>query len=222
MSFIDGEAYNNRLIPIARSDKIPDRSIPVECITYDLWESMRACDRKLADEILQPVFTFMKAQTDSMRKDVNGLAPYLQYREADVGKALLSALMRFVMKLELTPQELENLEPIDRNCAKHISVVNDIYSWEKELRKSKSSKEEGATLCSSVKVMAFECNVGAEAAKRILWTMCREWESVHLELAEKVAPFGPRMAQYCEGLGYQMSGNELWSRTTMRYHSHGA
>ena len=87
MSFEEGQAYNDRLIPLARGSALPNRSVPVEYITYDLWENMRACDEKLANEILQPVFTFMKAQTDSTRKDINGLALYLQYREADVGKA---------------------------------------------------------------------------------------------------------------------------------------
>lgn len=87
MSFEEGKAYNNRLIPLARGRALPDRSVPVEYITYDLWENMRECDEKLTNEMLQPGFTFMKAQTDSTRKDINGLALYLQYREADVGKA---------------------------------------------------------------------------------------------------------------------------------------
>ncbi len=73
MSFSEGEAYNNRLIPTAQGNTLPNRGIPVECVTYDLWEGMRACDRSLADEILQTVFTFMKAQTDSKRKDLNGI-----------------------------------------------------------------------------------------------------------------------------------------------------
>lgn len=54
---------------------------------YDLWEEMRAHDRKLADEILEPTFTFMKAQTDSSRLSINELGEYLEYREKDVGKA---------------------------------------------------------------------------------------------------------------------------------------
>ena len=87
MSFEAGSAYNENLIPISRGDVLPDRSIPVEYITYDLWESMRACDRKLADEILEPVFTFMRAQTDRTRVGIKELGPYLQYRERDVGKA---------------------------------------------------------------------------------------------------------------------------------------
>lgn len=87
MSFESGKAYNEKLMPISRGDLLPDRTVPVECITYDLWESMRAHDRKLADEILEPVFTFMRAQTDSQRKEAMELGQYLEYRERDVGKA---------------------------------------------------------------------------------------------------------------------------------------
>ena len=86
MSFEEGSAYNEKLIPISRGDVLPDRSVPVEYITYDLWESMRQCDRKLADEILEPVFVFMRAQTDRTRVGIKELGPYLQYREKDVGK----------------------------------------------------------------------------------------------------------------------------------------
>lgn len=87
MSLDDGSSYNERLIPIARGDESPDREIPVEWITYDLWESMRACDRELADQVLEPTFTFMRAQTDKARLTVRGMGPYLVYRERDVGKA---------------------------------------------------------------------------------------------------------------------------------------
>ena len=87
MSFEAGKAYNEKLMPISRGDLLPDRAVPVEYITYDLWESMRAHDRKLADEILDPVFTFMRAQTDPQRKETMELGQYLEYRERDVGKA---------------------------------------------------------------------------------------------------------------------------------------
>ena len=125
--------------------------------------------------------------------------------------------MQFVMKLTLTPEEHGSLESIETNCAKHISVVNDIYSWGKELRQSKASGKEGSILCSSVKIVADECNVEPDASKRILWTMCREWERTHLKLVEQTKDSGQHMVLYCKGLGYQMSGNELWSRSTKRY-----
>ncbi|KAF9634872.1 hypothetical protein BFW01_g5767 [Lasiodiplodia theobromae] len=87
MSFEEGKAYNERLMPISRGDVKPDPNVPVEWITYDLWESMRAHDRHLADEILEPVFTFMRAQTDPRRQHITRLGDYLEYRERDVGKA---------------------------------------------------------------------------------------------------------------------------------------
>jgi aristolochene synthase len=87
MSLEDGKAYNEKLMPITRGEALPDRNIPVEWITYDLWESMRAHDRAMADDIQEPVFTFMRAQTDSKRLEKMGLGTYLEYREADVGKA---------------------------------------------------------------------------------------------------------------------------------------
>jgi aristolochene synthase len=87
MSFDEGSAYNEKLIPISRGDVLPDRSIPVEYIIYDLWESMRAHDKAMADDILEPVFVFMRAQTDKSRATPMGLGPYFDYREKDVGKA---------------------------------------------------------------------------------------------------------------------------------------
>ncbi|MCJ1258244.1 carbonyl reductase (NADPH-dependent) ari1 [Lignoscripta atroalba] len=220
MSFEEGSAYNEHLIPISRGHVLPDRSVPVEYITYDLWESMRACDKDLADAILEPVFTFMRAQTDPVRKDVADLGPYLEYRERDVGKALLSALMRFVMGLHVAPAELDSVVALERNCSKHISVVNDIYSWEKELIASKTGHAEGSALCSGVLIMANEAKLSIEGSKRVLWQMCREWEQAHVDLVAETKAAGNAhtdLEEYMKGLEYQMSGNELWSQSTKRY-----
>ena len=90
MSLADGSAYNENLIVIARGDRLPDRSKPVEWIMYDLWESMRAHDKELADCVLEPMFTFMRAQTDKARLVPMNLQEYFDYRERDVGKAYVN------------------------------------------------------------------------------------------------------------------------------------
>ncbi|KAI4142371.1 MAG: hypothetical protein L6R39_004965 [Caloplaca ligustica] len=223
MSLEEGKAYNERLIPISRGDVLPDRSEPAEFILYDLWESMRAHDKHLADEILEPVFTFMRAQTDPARTDgsVRELGRYLEYREKDVGKALLAALMRYSMALHVTPDELESVDEIERNVSKHLSVVNDIFSWEKEVLASQTGHKEGSVLCSSIKVMASEAEIETAAAKRVLWSMCREWERRHSELEAEYKKRKPAPSEavltYIKGLEYQISGNEQWSETTKRY-----
>ncbi|KAF2740904.1 terpenoid synthase [Polyplosphaeria fusca] len=67
--------------------KTADSSTPAEYILHDLWEEMRHQDHVLADNILEPTFTFMRAQTDRARIGMQGLGKHLSYREKDVGKA---------------------------------------------------------------------------------------------------------------------------------------
>jgi len=127
--------------------------------------------------------------------------------------------MRFSMGLHVTPQELELSKPVEMNCSKHISVINDIFSYEKEVLSAKEGHEEGGFLCSSVPIMASENGVDVVESKRILLAMCREWEVSHNELGKdlEAKKQSPALSAYCKGLEYQMSGNELWSRTTRRY-----
>ncbi|ROW10603.1 hypothetical protein VMCG_01901 [Cytospora schulzeri] len=219
MSLEEGRAYNEKLMPLFRGTIQPDRSVPVEYIGYDLWESMRAHDREMADEILEPVFTFMRAQTDPTRLTKVELGRYLEYREADVGKALLGALMRFSMALAVPPADLELARPVDQNCSKHLSIVNDIWSYEKEVLAAATLHEEGGALCTAVAILAKEAEIRTDAAKRVLYYLCREWEHEHQDLVARVLEQKdtPVLRAYMQGLELQMSGNELWSRTTLRY-----
>lgn len=117
--------------------------------------------------------------------------------------------------------ELASMKALEANCSKQLSVVNDIYSFEKEERASRTGHKEGAYLCSAVKILAEETNLGITATKRVLWAMVREWERTHDQIvAEKLqAPQGcSEFAKlYMKGLEHQMSGNEQWSKTTLRY-----
>lgn len=128
--------------------------------------------------------------------------------------------MRFAMDLHLTADELLAMKPVEQNCSKHMSIVNDICSWERELRQSRSTSEEGARLCNGVQILSASLGLDVEATKACLWTMVREWEAKHERLCSVpfVSPDISKEAMlYLKGLEYQMSGNELWSRTTPRY-----
>lgn len=127
--------------------------------------------------------------------------------------------MRYSMALRMNPDELIIARDVEKNCSKHISVINDIYSFEKELLTAKTAHEEGGALCSSVQLLATEADFSIQSAKRILFNMCREWEHRHQELVNglKIQHNNPTIDQYVKGLEYQMSGNEIWSKTTKRY-----
>ena len=130
--------------------------------------------------------------------------------------------MRFSMGLKIGKPELAIARPVEKNCSKHISVLNDICSYEKEVIAAKTGHKEGGALCSSVQILALEADIDVNAAKRILWSMCREWERCHEKLVaniekEKKQEASPALRVYMKGLEYQMSGNEQWSQSTLRY-----
>ncbi|KAK5092603.1 hypothetical protein LTR24_005065 [Lithohypha guttulata] len=218
MSVDDGIVYNDKLMRLARGDELPDRSVPVEYLMYDIWASMREHDKELADEVLEPAFVFMRAQVDKQRLKPMDLHTYFKYREQDVGKAFLSAIMRFSMGLRLSESEHDLARPVEENASKSISVINDICSYEKEVRVAAQGHEGGA-LCSSVPIMQSIADVDVDGAKRILWSMCREWEVRHVQLVQEIREKNKSaaLAAYMEGLEYQMAGNEVWSLETPRY-----
>lgn len=124
------------------------------------------------------------------------------------------------MQLTPTASELSSLKPLEENCSKHISIVNDIYSYKKEALAAQRGHEEGAFLCSAVKVLSSETALGIAATTRVLWSMVREWELIHDTMCEDLITEGissQSVRDYMRGLQYQMSGNEQWSRTTPRY-----
>jgi aristolochene synthase len=132
--------------------------------------------------------------------------------------------MKFSMGLHLSEFQQDLVRKLEQNCSRQISVVNDIYSFEKELKASLTRNDEGAVLCSSVKLVSDEAGMDTEAAKRVLWSMVREWERLHCILASDVLSVGAdqgeqeALGHYVKGLEFQMSGNELWSKNTPRYH----
>jgi aristolochene synthase len=136
--------------------------------------------------------------------------------------SLLSGIMRFCAGLYMTPEELELVKPVEENSMKHITFVNDVCSFEKEVLAAKSGFELGA-ICSSVPIIMDLCSVGEHEAKRIMWQMVRAWEAQHFELVNKILSKNSNLAliTYLRGLEHQMAGNELWSLLTPRYNRTG-
>jgi aristolochene synthase len=122
----------------------------------------------------------------------------------------------------MTPEELEFVKPAEENCMKHITFVNDICSFEKEVLTAQNGFQLGA-ICSSVPIVMDLCGVNEHEAKRIMWQMARGWEVRHFELTEEILNKNPSkaLATYLKGLEYQTAGNELWSILTPRYNRTG-
>lgn len=85
MSLEEGKKLYKRLIPIAMGKKLPNRSDPYEWITYDVWTSMRACDKELADHVLREALVCITAQVDSVRFACPDMGSLLRQRIKEGG-----------------------------------------------------------------------------------------------------------------------------------------
>ena len=90
MSLEEGKAFYKNLVPIAMGKKLPNRSDPYEWITYDTWTSMRACDKELADGVLQGALNCIMAQVDSQRLACPDMGSLLKQRIQEGGCPLVS------------------------------------------------------------------------------------------------------------------------------------
>ena len=135
----------------------------------------------------------------------------------------MTAIMRFCAGLYMTPEEQDLVKPLEDIAMKHITFVNDVCSFEKELLSAANGAELGA-ICSSVPIIMDLYGVSEYEAKRIMWQTVRAWEVRHFELVDEILRknSSPALRTYCKGIEYQTAGNERWSLLTPRYNRTGA
>ena len=136
--------------------------------------------------------------------------------------SFVAACVRYSSRLRVPTETLQSLERIHESYGKLGIIVNDIYSFDKELHLWNQTQKEGAKLLNIVNHMSIDAGVSYSTAKRILWVLCREWEIDHQEMVAKIVAgkggADPILKTYLKGLEYVLSGNEKWSETTERYH----
>lgn len=130
--------------------------------------------------------------------------------------------MRYAMDLKVTVEAMSTIPDVLESYSRLAMIVNDIYSFAKELRAWNTNRKEGAHILNMVMLQAKETGVSWEAAKRILWVLCREWELEHFAMIAKRESAAEGCDEYLKiymkALEYILGGNEEWSSYTQRYH----
>jgi len=128
------------------------------------------------------------------------------------------------MDLRLTPSTLASIHDIEISYSRLGIVVNDIHSFDKEVRAYAQNPTDTGKVLNMVAMQAQETGVSFASAKRVLWVLCREWEVLHLEMVKKRESDMDRgeedeaLKVYMKGLELILGGNEKWSEYTQRYH----
>jgi aristolochene synthase len=134
----------------------------------------------------------------------------------------MSGVMCFSMSLHVTPEELALLSDLEMNAMRHVTLVNDIASYEKEILAAGKGAAHGQ-LCSAVPIVITSFGIGEQSAMRIMWETSRELELEHLRLFEAATQqcVTKALESHVKGLEYQIAGNERWNLLTPRCNRSG-
>ena len=134
------------------------------------------------------------------------------------------------MDLNVSEANLEAIKDIEISYSNLGIIINDIYSFEKEVRAYSKGGMECSKVLNMVQMQALETGVSYASAKRLLWVLCREWELQHQEMVQRKeveldlhglegkGEANEDLRVYLKGLEHVLSGNERWSEYTERYH----
>lgn len=126
------------------------------------------------------------------------------------------------MDITVPDDERPWIEELEGNISAHWALVNDLFSWDKEILESRDvAGKMGATVFNAVSVHMEELNVDAESARSSLANMVRELERKHGDLVarrmDSGRPISPDVVRYVHCLENIAAANESWSRGTARY-----
>ncbi|KAL8675549.1 MAG: hypothetical protein Q9168_000061 [Polycauliona sp. 1 TL-2023] len=221
MSFAEGKALYKRLTPIALGKTLPNRNDPYEWMTYDTWKSLRDFDPELTEVVWEGALLCVTAQVDDARTRCPDLGSLLKHREKEAGIAFVAAVLQYAQALHVTAADTESISAIFTSYALLGVTVNDILSFDKELRALRLNPDaEGASILNMTQALSNDTELNYEASKRVLWVLCREWEVKHQRMVkERLAKkdVSKDLEDYLEGMEYVLGGNEWWSWRTERY-----
>ena len=134
----------------------------------------------------------------------------------------MSSVMCFSVGLHMKPEELALVQPLEMNVMRHITLLNDIASYEKEVLAAGKGFELGQ-LCSAVPIVMMACGLNELSAMRIMWEISRELEKEHFILLEEATKQNnsESVRLYAKELEFQAAGNERWNLLTPRYNRSG-
>lgn len=130
----------------------------------------------------------------------------------------MTGVMCFSMGLRVTPEDLALTKELEINAMRHITLVNDIASYEKEVLAAGKGAELGQ-LCSAVPIVMAACGLNEHSAMRVMWETSRELELQHFRLLEELRQQcdSETIRLFAQGVEYQIAGNERWNLLTPRY-----
>jgi aristolochene synthase len=170
--------------------------------------------------VLDTYMQMLACHCDPQRGASSTLRDYLVFREVDVGMPICMAILYWTENIALTPSDIEILKPLEHVANYHVSILNDIFSFEREWTAAQNLGQ-GAVLVNGVRILADEAVVSVSAAKTLCFALVRAWEAEFQRMAEEILvgaeKVDGRLVRAIAGIERRMTGAEAFSWRTTRY-----
>ncbi|KAI9727247.1 MAG: hypothetical protein M1828_006866 [Chrysothrix sp. TS-e1954] len=151
--------------------------------------------------------------------DFKTLDDYLPFRVVDAGCPWTMSLLCFSMDFALTKEEVSMTSTITNAAYNAWVLVNDYFSWEKELQNFKANGSKGE-IVSAIFLFMKWYSVDAKEGKRLLRAEIQAREQQYCWAKEDFLARGnltENTRYWLDLLDYVTAGNFAWSMTTARY-----
>ncbi|KAL4936253.1 isoprenoid synthase domain-containing protein [Aspergillus oleicola] len=220
------QAYNDQLQAFFSSNSEDDRQSTAaksQQMQARFLVEMLDVDRTLTVDLMATYSRILQATSLPKNAGIASLADYIPFRVSNSGLEVFQDMCCFGMGLKLSEAEKKKLEPII-NVGHHSTfLINDFWSWPKEVNKYFEELAKGPTQLpvNAVCIMMQEHGCSeAEAQQRVLDEVVNQQE-LHLrmikELEEREGPVCERFRLYFLAVQYTASGSEYWSAYSPRY-----
>ncbi|GFF70783.1 hypothetical protein IFM53868_00397 [Aspergillus udagawae] len=147
----------------------------------------------------------------------DSLRNYLDYRSVDIGRELLLAQAAFACNVHLSEPEMKVFDKLVGIYSDHISLTNDLYSFDKEYS---DYCRTGAVLLNAVDVVRKVHRVSDSIAKQLVRESILETESEFSEEFKRLKLSGDLsdgQQRFIEALTLCLVGHIFYSATSGRY-----
>lgn len=195
-----------------------DRKLAQKKLLKNLLGRFLSVDRKQGAAILE-AFTSYKVMAEALDKNqvFENIQQYIDYRFRDYGSHFILACTLFGADIDpLTEAETELVDPFIQLGFRHISLLNDYYSFDIEY----ASTEDKERLVNGVYILSKLNNISIDQAKHQLKQIAagldqdfrQQW--IHAMAGGKLSE---RLQKVVTVIASQMIGNMVWASSCLRY-----
>ncbi|KIJ24460.1 hypothetical protein M422DRAFT_39167 [Sphaerobolus stellatus SS14] len=218
LSIEEAQGSSRKFVGLILGHEDVHPSTQVEKVIHDLYTEIRRIG-ELGQNYCEEVVQWLKFATRHDRskwKSSSDFSKYCEYRFLDAGYGLTISMLRYALDIKHPQRDDEVVSECEHLVGYHCMLVNDLFSYRKEMA-SKSTGEIGEALMNSVLVVQNSRDIGEHEAMMWLERYCEKLEGQFEGVVSRTAHLGEDAKKYINALRLLIAGNLKWSTVCGRY-----